>query len=305
MNELTGIIIRFALLNADFVLRSRYKHCGGFPKKCLQARLSLWEKFFKQQHEASARVLVNGAPLSVWLNVWQQASPVGLIAAHLVNYRTNGTLDCNMSVPQPQSGPTECDCSCEVQPHDNSVVNEPVPVAFTVSLRINASDWSASSSAVAWLYSPDHPALKLRVERDSKPGFLSATVPQGMGVYSIVAFASCDAEVQARTDASSTRKALERLLMANASAGVSLFGTGAGITASRLNAMTQADQLLSQIQGEETQAMSPNEYEAISVRLKQSTAVLQKLLFGIRSSVTTAATTQRESVASLCATPGR
>ena len=287
--------------DAEFLV---YKFCGGYPAACLQARLNLWETYFKMNHEASARVLVRGAPLSVWINTWQQASPSGPIAVHLVNYRTNGTLNCNLSSTpkQPQTGAKECDCSCEVQPHNNSVVNMPVSDYFKVSLRIDASDFSASNTTEAWLYSPDNPSRKLAVDRETQ-GFLTATVPAGMDVYSICVFVSCEAELKARTQASETRKWLERLVVADSSVGVSLFGTKSD-SAARIKAMIQADQLLAQIQGDKSKAMSSSEYEAISAQLSNVTSVLQALLAGLRSSVTGATATHRSGVAGLCATPG-
>jgi hypothetical protein len=277
-----------------------YKQCGGFPARCLQARLSLWETYFKRKHEASARVLVHGAPPSVWLNTWQHGS-TGAIAVHAVNYHTNGTLDCNMSgTGQPQSGPTECDCSCELQPHNNSVVNVAVPAPFSVSLRVYGSDWSTSDSAEAWLYSPgDNVPRRLAVERGSQPGFLTAAVP-GMDVYSIVVFVSCQAEIRARTQASETRKWLERLLLANASVGVSLFGRELE-HAARFSAMLQADQLLGHIHGDRAHAMGVSEYEAIATRLQNTTSVLQALVSGLGSSVTVAASAHRTSLVEMCA----
>eukprot|EP01050_Picozoa_sp_SAG11_P044905 SAG11_NODE_22086_length_412_cov_1.479233_1_plen_127_part_01 len=113
-------------------------------------------------------------------------------------------------------------------------------------------------------------------------------------------FASCQAEIRARTQASETRKWLERLLLANASVGVSLFGRESE-HAARLSAMVQADQLLGQIHGDVAHAMGVGEYEAIAARLQNTSSVLQALVSRLRSSVTVAASAHRNSLVEMCA----
>jgi hypothetical protein len=272
-----------------------YRHCGGFPRKCLASRKMLWDKYFRQKHEAQAQVLLPGAPLSVWLNTWEHATG-GTIAAHLVNYRTNGSLDCNMSVPQPQSGPTECDCSCEVQPHDNTIQNLPVAQSFQACLRLDTN--SSSSPAVAWIYSKSRERTKLVVDRHT-PGFLCATVPAGMGVYAVVVWARCDAEIQARTEAASARQALERLLVASHSTGALVFGNGTHQQAAA-NAMHQAEGLLSQIQGDRANATT-DRFQSLIPDLTHVTSMMRLLIIESRKAVLTNAAYQRKQLINLCA----
>eukprot|EP01052_Picozoa_sp_SAG31_P019452 SAG31_NODE_1417_length_8440_cov_7.706510_6_plen_1098_part_00 len=273
-----------------------YKDCGGFPSRCLAARQNLWQKFFKSDHESTCRTVLDNAPLSVWLNTWAHGSG-SPVAVHLVNYRTSGTLDCNMSVAQPQSGPSECDCSCEVQPHNNSVQNIPVKGSFQVCQRINKI-----RGTVAWLYAPDRLPYKLATNLTHRPGFVCVTLV-GMDVYAVVAFASCDAELQARADASDARKALERLFIVSQSLGVSLYSS-VSIRNSVWSAMHSAEVLLGQTQGQNSHsAVDPLWFQMLSSELRNATAAMKALVLDVRTEVESEASQQRQQTLELCTKP--